>query len=180
MTSIKSRLKKVSFSRLGTFWATPSLIVASLVVTAVPSKATNVKIKCDTQTQIPTVVAQKSEQQVPILKFLPKYFAAQTALANCQHTAQTLQKQLQQSSYSYLTSEVIDGQSVVCTVERRGKGCQSPQSQILFTLAAETSPDRTMYELLGNQFKSSEPSNSRTVSRIYTKIDRAWWDFWRF
>ncbi|BAU66035.1 hypothetical protein STA3757_34360 [Stanieria sp. NIES-3757] len=179
MLQTRSRLKKVNLSLLATLGVTPSLALIGLAVVAVPSQANSV-IKCSTQAQIPTVVAHNSQKEVTILQFLPQYFAPQAALANCQHTAQTLQNKLQQDHFSYLTSEVVDGQSVVCTVERRGKGCESAQAEILFTLAANTTPDQTLYELLGQELKPAEPFNPRTVSRIYTKIDRSWWDFWRF
>ncbi|WP_071882386.1 COP23 domain-containing protein [Stanieria cyanosphaera] len=177
---MRSRTKRAKLSLLANLCATPTLALISLALAAVPSKATNVEIKCSTQEQIPTVVAHNSQQEVAILQFLPQYFAPQNALTNCQHTAQTLQNKLQQNHLSYLTSEVVDQQSVVCTVERRGKGCTSPQAEVLFSLATKTAPNQVLYELLGKQFKSAEPFNPRTVSRIYTKIDRSWWDFWRF
>lgn len=176
MVPMRSRSKRVNLSLLATLGATPSLALIGLAVAAVPSQATTVEIKCSTQEQIPTVVAHNSQQDITILQFLPQYFAPQAALANCQHTAQTLQNKLQQDHPSYLTSEVVDGQSVVCTVDRRGKGCESAQAEILFTLAANTTPDQTLYKLLGKQLKPTEPFNPRTVSRIYTKIDRSWWD----
>ncbi|GAB4229003.1 MAG: hypothetical protein Kow0049_10360 [Stanieria sp.] len=165
---------------MATFCNTPSLALIGLAIAAVPSQATTVEIKCSTQEQIPTVVAHNSQKEVTILQFLPQYFAPQAALANCQHTAQTLQNKLQHNRLSYLTSEVVDGQSVVCTVDRRGKGCASPQAEVLFSLTSKTAPNEVLYQLLGKQLKPAEPFNPRTVSRIYTKIDRSWWDFWRF
>jgi hypothetical protein len=158
----------------------PSLALVTLALSAVPGQAVNAEIKCNTNGNIPTVVAQNQQKQVTILQFSPKYFDSQAALTNCQNTAQTLQDRIQQDRVGYLTGDVIEGKSVFCTVNRRGKSCESAQAEILFIIAANSSPNQVLYDMLGSQLKPSEPIHSRTISRIYTKIDRYWWGFWKF
>ena len=129
-----------------------------------------VQVTCDQDATVPTVIAtlsnQKASQITPILSFLPEYFSAPEALKNCQNTATKL---------NIFYNE--DKRPVVCAVERRGLGCDSYNSQLLFSLSEPVNPAELLFNMLGDNFKGSELPSSRTVSRIYTDLRPGWWPF---
>lgn len=143
--------------------------------------AEGVKVTCDRQDSVPTVVATLSNrgtsQATPILSFLPQYFSNEEALSNCATTADKLNTFYNQERMNYLASDTINENPVVCAVERRGLGCDSYNSEILFSLAKPVSPTELLYNILGNDFKGSQPPSSRTISRIYTDLRPLWWPF---
>ena len=151
--------------------------------------ANSVEVSCQTDSSVPTVVATLSttgqaspegdrrSQTSSILSFLPEYFSSESALANCQKTAASLHSYYSQGEMNYLASDTIDGKPVVCAVKRRGFRCDSCSSDILFALEKTVSPTKLLYDMLGNNFKGSQPPSSRTVSRIYTDLRPNWWPF---
>ncbi len=162
--------------------ALPALAIAAVISFAGRGETANtLKVSCDRQTSIPTVVAtfsnQARSQVTPILSFLPQYFSPQEASLNCNSTAQKLDAIYSQSQMNYLASDTINKQPVVCTVSRRGSRCDSYNSQILFSLKQPVSPTDLLYDMLGKDFKGSQVPSSRTVSRIYTDLKQPWWPF---
>lgn len=161
-------------------------MLGSTAILAQPSTATpstEVNITCTTQDQVPTVVATNptEDAQISILHFVPEYFTPEAALENCQNTAEKLQALYQSDNASYLVSDRLDSGSVVCAVERRGIGCDNYSAEVLFTLAHDDG-NRVMYDLLGEDFKPSEPPVTRTMGRIYTDLGHEgqntwWWPF---
>ena len=143
--------------------------------------ADTLKVTCDLQQSVPTVTAtfynNESMQATPILAFLPQYFDAETANLRCQETAQKLDGFYTQDQMKYLASDTIAQKPVVCAVARRGVGCDSYNSEILFSLAQPVNPTELLYNMLGSNFKGSQPPSSRTVSRIYTDLRPMWWPF---
>lgn len=151
--------------------------------------ANTVTVVCDSTTAIPTVTATfstaepstpksyKASQTTEILSFLPEYFAPDTALQECQKTANSLQKYYSNHKMNYLASDTIEGQPVVCAVERRGVSCDSYNSEILFALKQKVNPTQMLYDMLGGNFKDAQVPASRTVSRIYTDLRPSWWPF---
>lgn len=157
--------------------------IIALATFSLPAKANNVEISCNLQQGLPTVSAKSITQEqaaVTILQFLPDYFSASTGLENCRNTAQALQKLNESGTRGYITSDVVDGQSLVCTVPRRGLGCDSYSSQYLFSFAPNQEPSQALYQMLGQKLKPAQPTTTRTLGRIYTRIDRPWWEIWRF
>ena len=159
-----------------------TIAFATAVPLATPVQAKNtVQVTCDIQDSIPTVVAtfsnQESIQITPILAFLPQYFDSETASLNCQNTAQKLHGFYNQGEMKYLASDTIEEKPVVCAVARRGVNCDGYNSEILFSLAQPVNPTELLYNMLGNDFKGSQPPSSRTVSRIYTDLRPMWWPF---
>lgn len=158
----------------------PAIAFATLGSLSLPSQATNmVKVTCQVQNSVPTVIAtfahQESMQTTPILSFLPEYFTSQEANLNCQNTAQKLHTFYTEDKMNYLASDTIDEKPVVCAVARRGVNCNGYNSEILFSLNKVISPTELLYNMLGNDFKGSQPPSSRTVSRIYTDLKPTWW-----
>lgn len=165
-----------------------SLTVATATATAIAipfansAQATDtLKVTCDLQQSVPTVTAtfynKDSMQATPILSFLPQYFEAEAASLNCQQTAQKLHSFYTQDQMKYLASDTIAEKPVVCAVARRGIGCDSYNSKILFSLTQPVNPTELLYNMLGDDFKGSQPPSSRTVSRIYTDLRPMWWPF---
>lgn len=163
--------------------ATSAIIaLASSIFLATPGNASSVvKVTCEQEASVPTVIATLSNQDVSqvtsILSFLPEYFPVTEGLKHCQGTAEKLNTFYSQKRMNYLASDTIKGKPVVCAVERRGLGCDSYNSAILFTSNQQTSPTELLYNMLGNDFKGSKVPSSRTVSRIYTDLRPLWWPF---
>jgi len=160
----------------------PLIAVISLNLIAQTGKTANrVNVTCDQQAAIPKVIAtlsnQKTSQITTILSFLPEYFSAQEASIECQSTAEKLNTFYNQGKMNYLASDFIDEKPVVCAVERRGLGCDSYNSGILFSLSKPVSPTELLFNMLGDNFKGSKLPASRTVSRIYTDLRPQWWPF---
>ena len=160
----------------------PIVILASIAIFAKEAQATNaVEVSCDRQGSVPTVIATLSSrgtsQVVSILSFLPQYFSPETAVSTCQNTADKLHTFYNQERMNYLASDTIDRQPVVCAVERRGLGCDSYSSEILFSAAKAVNPSELLYNMLGENFKGSQIPPSRTLSRIYTELRPSWWFF---
>lgn len=156
--------------------------LANLTVFSPEARATNgVKVTCDRQGAVPKVIATLSNkgisQVAPILSFLPQYFSAEEANSLCHDTASKLNVFYNQERMNYLASDTVNRQPVVCAVERRGLGCDSYNSEVLFSLTEPVNPTELLYNMLGENFKGSQIPSSRTVSRIYTDLRPQWWPF---
>ena len=163
-----------------TISAFPLLATTALTTSA---KASSFDVACKVNGSTPTIVANVTEEgtakEANILQFLPQYFSPEDAINKCQTTASKLDELYNNDSISYLASDTLsDGQSVVCAVTRRGSGCDSYSSEVLFSLAQGTDPSLALYDMLDNSIKQSYPRpDSRTVSRIYTDITPSVWNF---
>jgi hypothetical protein len=165
---------------------TPLIALTSSVFLAIPAAFAGdvtslVSVTCERDSSVPIVVATLAKksvsQKIPILSFLPEYFAPTQALAECQSTAEQLHSFYSQNKINYLASDSIKGKPVVCAVERRGLGCDSYNSNVLFSVDQSVPPSELLYNMLGNDFKGSKLPSSRTVSRIYTDLRPPWWPF---
>lgn len=143
--------------------------------------ANKIEIGCDRQGSIPTVVItffkQDSSQTEPILSFMPQYFSSKEAEDKCRSTAEKLNTIYSQDRMKYLASDTLQQKPVVCAVERRGLKCDNYSSEILFLLNKPIDPTQLLYDMLGDNFKGSQPPSSRTVDRIYTDLRPQWWPF---
>lgn len=161
---------------------TPFLALGALGILAKPSTANTINITCEVNDSVPTVMAtlpeQNSSENIPVLNFVPKYFSPSEALKNCQETASRLQSLYEEGNAHYLTADQFNGQPAVCTVERRGIGCDHYSAHVLFPLNKGESSGQALYEMLGSDFKQSSPLDSRTLGRIYTDIQpsSSWWN----
>jgi|GEM_PF-1600952 len=175
---------------LATALTIPALAMGTIVISGDRTLAANsVKVSCDTSTSVPTIVAtlssqgqsevqaERRSQTSSILSFLPKYFDRESAVAQCQKTATSLDSYYSQGTMNYLASDTVNGKPVVCAVQRRGVRCNSYSSDILFSLEKTVNPIELLYDMLGENFKGSQPPSSRTVSRIYTDLRPNWWPF---
>ncbi len=161
-------------------------IAASEVVTlslfSRPVKATNkIDLSCNLQGSIPTIAItfskQSSSQTSPILSFLPQYFSSEEAEDRCQSTAKKLNAIYSNGKMKYLASDTIAQKPVICAVERRGMRCSNYSSEILFSSNKAIDPTELLYNMLGDNFKGSDPPSSRSVDRIYTDLRPQWWPF---
>jgi hypothetical protein len=164
------------------FWMIPILAGSAVLALVQPSTATPTNITCNSSTDTPKVIATISDRgrakEIAILNFLPQYFSPTTAVQNCQETAKTLQTLYSSGNANFLTAEKLDRLPVVCSVERRGVGCNHYSAQVLFTLDRADNPSQALYDMLGSDFKGAQPPSPRTVSRIYSDIKPSWWRFW--
>ncbi|MEM8673592.1 MAG: COP23 domain-containing protein [Cyanobacteria bacterium P01_G01_bin.67] len=172
----------INSNSLMTVTLTQFVTVMSLLSLADKSHAVStVQVTCDRQTKVPTVIATLSNQEAmqvtPILSFLPEYFSATEALETCESTAAKLNLFYNEDRMNYLASDTIDEKPVICAVERRGLGCDSYNSDVLFALSKPVSPAELLFNMLGSNFKGSQLPSSRTVSRIYTDLRPPWWPF---
>ncbi len=160
----------------------PGLALGALGILAKPSTANTINITCEVNDRVPTVMAnlpeQNSSQNIPVLNFVPKYFSPSEALKNCQDTASRLQSLYEEGNAHYLTADQLNGRPAICTVERRGIGCDHYSAHVLFPLNKGESSAQALYEMLGSEFKQSSPLDSRTLGRIYTDIQpsSSWWN----
>lgn len=172
----------INLSSLIAVATTPLIALISLGLLAKRGQTANVvNVTCDQQAVVPTVIATLSNQEIsqvtPILSFLPQYFSESEALLECQNTAEKLNTFYQEGKMNYLASDTINQKPVVCAVQRRGLGCDSYNSGILFSLSKAVSPTELLFNMLGSNFKGSQLPSSRTVSRIYTDLRPLWWPF---
>jgi hypothetical protein len=172
-------MMQASYLAIATY---PLIALAGSVFLANPGHTAGlVNVACEQKASVPTVVATLSQenvsQAISILSFLPQYFDAPRALEQCQSTANKLHTFYNQNRMNYLASDTIEGKPVVCAVERRGLGCDSYQSDVLFSLNQPVPPSELLYNMLGDDFKGSNIPLSRTVSRIYTDLRPLWWPF---
>ncbi len=182
MTVDSNKTIIMNLSSLIALGTTPLIALISLGLLAKQGQTANlVNVTCDQQAAAPTVIATLSNQKIsqitPILSFLPQYFSVSEALVECQNTAEKLNTFYQQGKMNYLASDTINEKPVVCAVERRGLGCNSYNSGILFSLSEPVSPTELLFNMLGSNFKGSQLPSSRTVSRIYTDLRPFWWPF---
>ncbi|MEL6930048.1 MAG: COP23 domain-containing protein [Cyanobacteria bacterium J06600_6] len=161
--------------------STSIAVLAGSTFFAKPAAANLVSVSCEQQASVPTVTATLSNhsvsQMTSVLSFLPQYFDSEKAVKLCQSTAKKLHTFYGENRMNYLASDTLNGQPVVCAVERRGLSCDSYNSDILFSLERSISPTELLYNMLGDNFKGSQPPSSRTVSRIYTDLKPLWWPF---
>jgi hypothetical protein len=160
----------------------PAMFLGTTVIFAQPTQAvTNINITCDTEDVTPSVLGVVSNeyrsQNTEILNFIPEYFSAEAALEQCQSTANTLKRLYSIDRMNYLSSDTTGGKPTVCVVERRGVGCDSYNSEVLFSLDKSVDPSQVLYDMLGEGFKQSQLPATRTVGRIYTNIKPFWWPF---
>jgi hypothetical protein len=159
----------------------PILTLGATAALSLPSKASNVQVTCKTNASTPTViltlVSAGTVKDYTILSFLPEYFSAADAVQNCQNTATTLQAVYDTDSSKYLTTDKLNDQPVVCSVERRGIGCNHYSAQVLFSLQPTANPSQALYEMLGSDFKQAQRPDARTISRTYTDTKPFWWPF---
>jgi hypothetical protein len=146
-----------------------------LEAVAQPNTVTStMSVTCKANNSVPAVIASFADQEnardLTILSFPSHYFSSQEALQNCENAAKTLQKLYQAGRANYLTNDKLNTQPVVCAVERRGIGCSHYSAQVLFTLNEKVNASQALYEMLGSDFKQTNPPDSRTVSRIYSDI----------
>ncbi|MGB5634350.1 MAG: COP23 domain-containing protein [Waterburya sp.] len=172
----------INLSSLMAGVTTPLIALISLALFVKEGQTANVvNVTCDQQAAVPTVIATLSNHEIsqvtPILSFLPQYFSASEALMECNNTAEKLNTFYNQGKMNYLASDTINEKPVVCAVERRGLGCDSYNSSILFSLSKPVSPTELLFNMLGSNFKGSQLPSSRTVSRIYTDLRPFWWPF---
>lgn len=143
--------------------------------------ANKIEIGCDRQSSIPTVAItffkQDSSQTKPILSFLPQYFTPEEAEDICRSTAEKLNTIYSKDRMKYLASDTLEQKPVVCAVERRGLRCDNYSSEILFSINKPIDPTQLLYDMLGSNFKGSDPPSSRTVDRIYADLQPQWWPF---
>ena len=151
--------------------------------------AKTIEVVCDATLDNPTITATLSNHQTSsaetdrvsrkteILSFPPQYFSTEKAVQDCRQAAKSLQRYYSNNEMNYLASDTIDGKPVVCAVERRGISCDGYRREILFSLDEPVDPSQLLYDMLGGNFKDSQISASRTVSRIYTDLRPTWWPF---
>jgi hypothetical protein len=159
----------------------PLMALGALGMFAKPSTANTIQITCEVNDRVPIVMATLSEQNssenIPVLNFIPKYFSASEALKNCQDTASRLQSLYEEGNAHYLTADEFNGQPAVCTIERRGIGCDHYSAHVLFPVNQGENSSQVLYDMLGSKFKQSSPIDSRTLGRIYTDIQpSSWWE----
>lgn len=159
----------------------PIWAFGAIALLSAPSKASNVQVTCKTNASTPTVILTLvnagTAKDYTILNFLPEYFSATDAVQNCENAATTLQAMYDTGSSRYLTTDKLNDQPVVCSVERRGIGCNHYSAQVLFSLQPTANPAQALYEMLGNDFKQAQRPDARTISRTYTDTKPFWWPF---
>jgi hypothetical protein len=165
-----------------TIGTVPIWVVGAIALFSQASKASEVQVTCMTDASTPRVIISLNQQgttkDYTILKFVPEYFSPTDAGENCQHTAQKLQAMYDTGSSRYLTTDKLNEQPVVCSVERRGIGCNHHSAEILFSLNPTVNPAQALYEMLGSDFKQAQRLNTRTISRTYTDTRPIWWPRW--
>lgn len=183
---VKAKPMKILIKRqsLTTILIASTITLGSVMLFAQPSQARNkqLDVTCNTDAEIPRVVATifqgERSRDITMLNFVAEYFSPEVALENCETTASTFQSVYQADNMNYLASDTLDRMPVVCLVERRGVGCDSYNSQLLFTLDRQVNPNQVLFDMLGDDFKQGQqPPTKRTVSRIYTDITPSWWPF---
>lgn len=172
----------ISHKSLTKIFILPTLFWGGLSAVAQPLKATpSLNITCDVRAGTPEVITtfidRDRSSHTTMLSFLPEYFSPQAAIDNCRSTAETLQRVYDGREMNYLASDTLDEKPTICVVERRGLGCDSYNSEILFTLKDAVNPTEVLYNMLGNDFKQSKLPDLRTISRIYTDLRPSWWPF---
>lgn len=173
----------VRWKIFATIFTIPSLALApGSTLPLFASNGTSINVSCNQQTSIPTIITTLTNKErshdIPMLSFLPEYFSSEVAAASCETTAATLQTLYDNHKMNYLASDTMNEKPVVCAVERRGLGCDSYNSQLLFSLEKPFSPTKVLYDMLGSDYKGSQLPSPRTVSRIYTDLRPSWW--WPF
>lgn len=164
-----------------TLWTAPMLALGVLSASTQPSTGASVNVTCQADGSAPAVKVSLPQgsapaaEEISMLSFLPQYFSPQDAVENCQKTAQILQSLYSSGDANYLAADKLDARPVVCTVGRRGIGCDHYSAQILFAFDSTVNPSQALYEMLGSKFKQAQPPDIRTVSRIYTDIKPSWW-----
>ena len=175
-------------AQLTSIFLTPAIALGVVSLFTEPSQASSVSFACSNVNNSPTIMASFSEdnsqETMTMISFLPEYFSPKAAVENCQHTAKTLQTLYNQGQIKYLAADILEGQPTICTVASRSVGCDGYTAQVLFTLAENVDPTQALYNMLGDDFKGPEPPTSRTLSRIYHKIEHrhdrknGWLKFW--
>lgn len=160
----------------GSLLGVPAIAIGCLLTGNQSAVAATVSVACDVRAEIPTLTVTVSDgdrsESLTMLSFLPEYFPVQDAAQTCQSTAVEVQQLMESDRASYLASDNIDRLPTVCMVPRRGMSCNSSVARTLFSVDRVVSPDKVLYDMLGEDFKESERPDTRTVSRIYKDVSQ--------
>ncbi|MEO0947984.1 MAG: COP23 domain-containing protein [Cyanobacteria bacterium J06641_5] len=153
----------------------PAIAIGCVLTGNQPAVAAAVTVACDVRAEVPVLTVTVSEgersESLTMLSFLTEYFTAQEAAQTCQATAVEVQQLMEGERASYLASDNVDRLPTVCMVPRRGMSCNSSVARTLFSVDRVVAPSEVLYDMLGEDFKESEP-DTRTVSRIYKDVSQ--------
>ncbi|MBD2516054.1 hypothetical protein H6G93_13740 [Nostoc sp. FACHB-973] len=166
--TLKSRAKVFGITVFTTF--------ATIICGNQPSLAQDSTFFCGNNTQgIPTTYARTQRGNVPVIRWVSWDFAASgyNPQQRCQEVTGRFQTYKNNGTLNYITTGIMNRQSVVCVSDTKGGGCQG----LLFTLKPGANASRVLQQLFnigdgtatGPVYESSRvPSYSQTET---TSID---------
>jgi hypothetical protein len=106
-----------------------------------------ISFTCSTSSEIPTTIVRTSKGDIPIIIWKSESFASSgwTRGKRCQEVSDRFDKLKYNNSLNYITSGVIDEQSIICGVETQTDLC-SPEN-ILFTLDENSDPQKILKQM---------------------------------
>jgi hypothetical protein len=137
-TTLKSRAKVFGITVFTTF--------ATIISCNQPSLAQDTTFFCGTNTQgIPTTYARTKRGNVPVIRWVSWDMATSgyTPQQRCQQVSGRFQTYKNNGTLNYITTGIINRQSVVCVSDTKGGGCQG----LLFTLKPGANASRVLQQL---------------------------------
>ena len=106
-----------------------------------------IRFTCRTSGGIPTTIARTSKGDIPIIIWKSDSFISSgwTREKRCQEVSDRIDKLRFSNSLNYLTSGVIDEQSVICGVKTQTDLCTT--ERILFTLNKNSDPQKILKQM---------------------------------
>jgi hypothetical protein len=149
---------------------------ASIFNCNLPSHAQDTTFFCGQSKQgIPTTYARTKRGNVPVIRWVSWEFGASgyTPQQRCQEVTRRFQVYKNNGALSYITTGIMNRQSVVCVSSTKGGGCQG----LLFTLKPGANASRVLQQLfnIGDGTATSPLYESSSSSSNYqtetTSID---------
>lgn len=106
-----------------------------------------VTITCSTSNRIPITVVRTSKSDIPIIIWKSNTFTGSgwTPEKRCQEVSQRFENLRYKNSINYITSGVINEQSVICAVKAKNEPCTS--EGLLFTLEKDADPQKILKQM---------------------------------
>ncbi len=160
-----------------------AIALVTTIVASIPTPAQTTGFYCGKSAGQPATILQRPEGKVTIIKWVSNTFSDSgfDAQRRCQQVSDRFQQYHKTGSLKYLTTGVINRQSVICVTNRPGGDCarELPNNGLLFTVQPGTDGRETLKRLLNLRDRASTNSlnESAPSSRVQVEVnDRLYLD----
>lgn len=139
-------------------------LILAPVLNHLPAHAQSTTFACGTSKGSPATLAYTARGSVPVIRWTSDYFSQSgwKPQQRCEEVSKRFQEYHQRNEMNFLTTGMMNNQSVVCTTDREGGSCMN----LLFTLKPGSSAGQTLRNLLAVRVRARTPLNE-SPARVY-------------